>query len=163
MSSYSEKPVYTDFNIALSRIGLFVIILLFCYELREFFNGGSVFFLLYALIFVMLWLWRCGFDYAYTISDSGIMVERTMFGRRKKVWIYPMDEIECVVLYFKRKLFQKDAVGKYYSRFSSIDANNVHLIILNENGSRKGIMIKSTDRFFRRIRKNHPDKVREMI
>lgn len=162
MSSYTEKPVNTDFDIALGRIALFFIILLLSYGLKVFFDEGSALFVIYALVLVALWIWRCGISYIYTISDAGITIERTGFWM-KKTWFYPLTEVEGVVLYFKRKLFQKDVVGSYISRFSSLDANNIHLIIVNEGGKRKGIMIKSTDRFFKRLKKNQPGKVQEMV
>ncbi len=107
----------------------------------------------------MLWFWRCAFDYTYGFNNKEFIIEGSGFGF-KRVYKYPFEQIDSFRYEGKQKLFGRDVISRYVSRFSSSDANDLRLLIFNKNGKLLGIKFKSTDLLLDKLKALKPEKFR---
>ncbi len=158
MAIYKESSVYTGFDKNLRWGSLLLMLGVLCAEIYYTLIGRMHWEVwVYCAVFIFLWCWRCGFDYTYSFNPKEFIVEQAGLGF-SKTYRYPFSEIESISYACDRKLFKRDGVNKYVSRFSSSDANDLRLIVVLKDGKKLGVMIKSTAIILDKIKKIQPDK-----
>ncbi len=158
MAIYKESGVYTSVDKTLRWGSLLLMVGLVGLEIYYVMQGAvhlDTWF--FAIALIALWCWRCGFDYTYSYNPKEFIIERRGLGM-EKIYKYSFTDIENISYECDRKLFKRDGIDKYASRFSSSDANDLRLAIVQQNGKRIGVMFKSTGALLDKMKKLQPAK-----
>lgn len=137
---------------------LLVILSFFAWEAYQT-SQGKVSFLgwSYSVIFLGLWIWRCVFKYTYILTDSEFIVLSHGLGFTRK-YSNKLERTESYTNKYIKSFFKKTKLRHYIHRYSSVDGEQMRLIVFNENGSLRGVLFKVSDRFIKELKKKMPDK-----
>lgn len=111
----------------------------------------------YSIIFLGLWIWRCMFKYTYILTDTEFIVLSHGLGITRK-YVNNLERTESYTDKYVKSFFKKTKLRHYVHRYSSVDGEQMRLIVFNENGSLRGVMFKASDRFIKELRKKMPEK-----
>ena len=93
----------------------------------------------YNLLFIILWCWRCLFQYSIQLTGDKLIV--VMYG-----------------LGLERRM---TAIKKYVHRYSSVDPQPQRILVYRENGKLCGLLFKSSDELMERLARRFPNQYLE--
>ncbi len=109
----------------------------------------------YNLVLLGLWVWRCMYNYTYTITDGELIVERQGLGRYQTMTI-DLTTAFCFNPEYKSSIFRRTKVSRFKHRYSSLDGNKQRLLVYRHGSQLWGVIFKAGDKFSDQLLKRLP-------
>ncbi|WP_337938308.1 hypothetical protein, partial [Acidaminococcus timonensis] len=87
----------------------------------------------YNLLFIILWCWRCLFQYSIQLTGDKLIVVMYGLGLERRMTVY-LKDLESFSNHYKRSFFRKTAIKKYVHRYSSVDPQPQRILVYREIG-----------------------------
>ena len=114
----------------------------------------------YNLLFIILWCWRCLFQYSIQLTGDKLIVVMYGLGLERRMTVY-LKDLESFSNHYKRSFFRKTAIKKYVHRYSSVDPQPQRILVYRENGKLCGLVFKSSDELMERLARRFPNQYLE--
>ena len=109
----------------------------------------------YNVLFLLLWCWRCMFDYTVVLTGKDLRVIMYGLGIERRMTVH-LKDMESFSNQYKRSFFRKTAIKKYVHRYSSIDPNPQRILVYRENGKLCALLFKSSGKLMQLLAERYP-------
>lgn len=111
----------------------------------------------YNILFVILWCWRCLFQYSLRLTGDRLIVVMYGLGMERRMTVY-LKDLESFSNHYKKSFFRKTAIKKYVHRYSSLDPRPQRILVYREQGKLCALLFKSSDALIDQLARRYPNQ-----
>lgn len=160
MEKCIQHSVYSKGNLIWIFLGAAALVAWFLFQVQEILYGRiNILVVAYFLLFAGLFVWRYGFTYTYTLTESELIIQSRClhFSRVSKI---PLETIEFYSDRYKRSMFRKLGlrVSCYQYQYCGGDGNRTRVLLFLRNGKKEAVLFKVNEAFMEKLEAALPGK-----